>query len=450
MEKKTICLLTKILRNHGISHCSAETFRLAKHNQTEAIVPMWNVLKDIIGTISQQHCKEKPFYQLEEHNIECASHLHHQFTPQQQLVSYVQQEFYKLGYMSLDFYQLSSNHNASSGSRDLLLAFGWLLCRIDFFGTLLKRMSFPENLALELTDTNVLISNGGMQKCPPTWNIVDCVKHLTLVHGKLMLTCRHLHALQKEQNRLMHKLHLSTQGISLQPGLNHLTRTEAKHLRSQTEEKLTSQFENLNSKIEDILNWKKSENVFWKWMESVIALKTLDSEKVISQSNSDENNLKSLGLCIPMSDKLCLQEAKKKLNETLIQYDQYVNRLDELWHKKQPTFPTQVHRQITKDIDEKLKDLDAKNNESYSQKKLAIVHQTTNQYKYCFDDPKSQISHMTATQKNHSTIIKKKDSIEENIAYVNEKNGRTKKKLKLELDSISSEFQNLICIPVYN
>ena len=450
MEKKAICLVTRILRSHGISNCSAETFRLAKHDQTEAVVPMWYLLKDMIENFCVQHHKKRCLLQFTQHcNDDSNHHHHHDDIPLQHVVLFVQSEFHRLGYMSWDFYQLSQD-DVSFGSRDLLLAFAWLLCHVDFVGLLLKRMTFSEQIKLKFTGKK---KGGVARKIPPTWNIIDCVKYMILIHGKMILTCRQLHALQREQNRLTHKLYASTQGISLQPGLNHLMPAEAQLLHT-SEEKLAFHLEDINSRIEDILKWKEFENAFWKWMESVIMLKAANSEKVLCeyQKGSEENkmtNSANLDFKITADVKLGLQVANKRLNEIFVQYGPYINNLDSIWHKKQQTLSRKEHSKIIMEFHRKVKKLDAQNNEN-SPKKLAFVHQATNQHRYCFDCPKSQLNNMVTCESNSKMIMKKKDSVEEDIVCVNKNNNILERKFEMELESISNEFQHLICIPVSN
>lgn len=444
----------RILRSHGISNCSAETFRLAKHDQTEAVVPMWNLLKDMIENVRYQHQKERVPLQFVEHCNDIATNNQQQqldnMSPSQ-IVLFVKEEFYRLGYMSCDFYQLSLD-NISTGSRDLLLAFAWFLCHIDFIGLLLNRMSFVEQALPKSTGLTVPANDRLARKVPPTWNIIDCIKHMILIHGKLRLTCRHLHALQREQNRLAHKLHVSTQGMSLQPGLNHLTPAEAQLLRT-NEEKQTSQLEDINSKIEDLLKWKESENVFWKWMESVVVLKAANSDKVLSdgQNASEDDkvtNSTSLGLSITSKEELRLQEAKERLNESLSRCGPYINNLDRVWNEKQPTLSSNEHSKIISEFHAKIQRLDAQNKENSSQK-LPLLQQTTKQHSYCFDCPKSQANNLETAESNSRKIIQKKNSLKEDIADINEKIVNLQRKFKLELDSISDEFQHLICVPHY-
>lgn len=312
--KETIDLLTRVLRGNGTSKIKAETFRLAKFDKDEAVPALWRLLFELLyyldhGTIDEVVIKARS-----------------ELTTQEQVV-YVKQELQGKGFYSRQFSQLPND--MSRGSRELLLALAWLLCAEKVIDKFMENCASPieeDDYTPDVQRVDLEGSSGSLE-APATMSAIEKLQRLQLLNGKLHLSLKRLYALHRERTRLQHRVHDSTIGVSLTPDRNHLTVLEV-HLLRHPEylKKLLKLLEKDNERLQIMIAWKDHEDIFWKWMESVLELKlketTSDTEQPMVHYNIAPNTVEKM------------LETRKQLEEAILKYEPVIERLEELWETK--------------------------------------------------------------------------------------------------------------------
>ncbi|KFV04390.1 Uncharacterized protein C14orf80, partial [Tauraco erythrolophus] len=143
-------------------------------------------------------------------------------------IRFVKSALWYHGYGRPELYRLPSD--GSAGSRELLLAFSWLLHRLGLLEQLLAR-----NRVKTGDETSVCTVSGqeGTTEIEPEYELegrVD-VRHLQWLNGRLRFQWRSLHAQHQEQCRLLHKIHLFTSGSHVDQILGHFSVTETDLVR---------------------------------------------------------------------------------------------------------------------------------------------------------------------------------------------------------------------------
>ncbi|KAF5901741.1 dynein light chain 1, axonemal, partial [Clarias magur] len=148
------------------------------------------------------------------------------------------------------------------GSRDLLLAFSWLIASGNLLEALLRD---------RLLELDVLSSAAGGLPKEPELDLKQCeekdLRMLQWQYGKLKLQWRNLLTAQQEQAKLADKVcvHMSSPPSS-HPGTVHVPNLST----STALEKDLQRTRSLNGILEAYLEWKNMEPLFWCWMDSVI------------------------------------------------------------------------------------------------------------------------------------------------------------------------------------
>ena len=114
--KETINLLCKVIDHHGSTKLTPETLRVAKFDKDEATKPMWMLLFETNRFLNYGsfECVEAITEERKRDVVLCTKH-----------------EMFSRGYFAKDFFILPND--MTSGSREVLLAFGWSLARGKFF-----------------------------------------------------------------------------------------------------------------------------------------------------------------------------------------------------------------------------------------------------------------------------------------------------------------------------
>jgi len=134
------------------------------------------------------------------------------------------------------------------------------------------------------------------------------------VNSKLRFGLRRLHGLVIENANLQHQIHECHNMSSLEAHLCHHP-----HLLSH----YMIEIENEHRKLNLFLFWNENEDIFWKWMESV-----LDQTTPIEQ-DEDENDDKYESL--NQADCQRLEAEKQKFNAAIDTLDSALVRLEQLW-----------------------------------------------------------------------------------------------------------------------
>ncbi|GAB1607318.1 tubulin epsilon and delta complex protein 1-like [Argonauta hians] len=425
MEKKVISLLTKILASHGALKVKAETFRLSKLNKSEAVIPMLGLLFDVIhiykfGKPHVAHCCCNLRFQASntlDYDPHCA-------------LDFVQRELFNLGYKSCDLFSI--HEDLSSGSRELLLAFSWFISKIDFIGILLRKY-FCNTAEQFNIDKKSDINDKSVSKL----SISDQLKYLVMINNKIRMTSRLVQALQQECNLSAHRLHEETQGQSVQPNMNHLTLREVKMLRCDPK-KLSKQLQTDNNRLQELLQWREQEDVFWDWMKTVLALKIIPEQSTNSNHSSD----------LTYKDCQFLVEAKTNLEKALLPYNNIISDLDKIWMEKKLQMCEKDLNEIAKEIDLEIDLFHKKHNIPH---KLHIS-QSEHSY-YLVSDTGSQTSNSKQFTKKHLdesvTLINDQINHLEHLIYELDDKILTKQEsYQKQIDEVAAKFKEFACIPV--
>uniref|UniRef100_A0A8C4IYQ8 Tubulin epsilon and delta complex 1 n=1 Tax=Dromaius novaehollandiae TaxID=8790 RepID=A0A8C4IYQ8_DRONO len=184
-------------------------------------------------------------------------------------IRFVKSVLWYHGYGRPELYRLPSD--GSAGSRELLLAFSWLLHRISLLEQLLarNRVRTGDETSVCTCEDDLTNSQKGRTEIAPEYSLEDKVdvRYLQWLHGRLRFQWRSLHALHQEQSKLLHKIHLFTSGSHMDKILGHFSVTETELIRQPENYKQLLQFlESETMQLEAFLEWKQLEQVYWHWM----------------------------------------------------------------------------------------------------------------------------------------------------------------------------------------
>lgn len=227
---------------------SPEIFRRAKFNRPEAAPALWRLLFRVLSPLRE----------------DCAAAL---LGPGDQ-AHWVKVVLHSYGYPRPALAQLPED--GSQGSRELLLAFSWLMARGPLLECLLSQTCMRLGDQVPTCECETLASPGLAALQVDAGGSVD-LRFLQWLMGKLRFRWRSLICSQQEQCALLSKIHTYTHGCHRDQNLGHLSVTETKMLRDpEGSQKLLQALEQENARLEAALEWRRYELVFWKWMDTVL------------------------------------------------------------------------------------------------------------------------------------------------------------------------------------
>ncbi|XP_053553833.1 tubulin epsilon and delta complex protein 1 isoform X3 [Bombina bombina] len=167
-------------------------------------------------------------------------------------MGFVKSVLWNQGYGRSAFYHLP--HNSTDGSRELLLAFSWILSKMKVLEKILEmnRVKVGDEIAVCTCPQDLGFKAN--EDASPLLK-VD-VRYLQWLSGKLRFSWKILHAAEQEKCALLYKL------LQL--------------------------LESESSCLEAYLEWKQLEPVYWQWMESVLE-SGLEEEKIISAKSTNRD-----------------------------------------------------------------------------------------------------------------------------------------------------------------
>uniref|UniRef100_A0A8C6YV88 Tubulin epsilon and delta complex 1 n=1 Tax=Nothoprocta perdicaria TaxID=30464 RepID=A0A8C6YV88_NOTPE len=187
----------------------------------------------------------------------------------------VKRALWYYGYGRRQLYGLRGD--GSAGSRELLLAFSWLLLRLALPERLLARRG-----ASAADEASVCtVSASCLTEMAPDYSLEDPVdvRYLQWLSGRLRFQWQSLHALHQEQCKLLHKIHLFTSGCHMDKVLGHLSVTETDLVRQpENYKQLLESLESETVQLEAFLEWKQLEQIYWQWMVMNQTMKTREEE----------------------------------------------------------------------------------------------------------------------------------------------------------------------------
>ncbi|KAM9130020.1 tubulin epsilon and delta complex protein 1 isoform 3-T3 [Pangshura tecta] len=231
------------------SRPAPETFRLAKFDRPEASLQIWRLLYSLLKHIHDGGWTEPNTIGTQ--------------------IRFVKSVLWYHGYGRPEFYQLPSD--GSQGSRELLLAFSWLLNRISLLERLLtvNRVKIGDEASVctcEDNNSNSWKNRTKIALKPCLKREVD-VRYLQWLTGRLRFQWRSLHVDHEEQCKLLHKIHSYTSGCHMDQTIGHFSVTETDLIRQPDSYKqLLQLLESETSRLQAFLEWKRLEPVYWHWM----------------------------------------------------------------------------------------------------------------------------------------------------------------------------------------
>lgn len=328
--RETIELLCCILRDNGMSAFQAETLRKAKFDQADACAALWKLLFELIF-----FCQHR----------QVGTPMLTAFTTMKtdDRVIYVKKEMQRSGYMSRVFAALPPD--MSHGSRELLLAFAWLLNKESIIHKFMDNRASPiQDDVLSLCETKDsehlmnLPTFGDKQQSP-----AHRIQQMLVLNNKVKFSLRLLHAAQQEHATLTHRIHNATYGVSLLPDMNHLTTFQVQMLRHpQQMKRVISLLEQDSIRLENLLHWEDKETMFWEWLESVLELKLQQqASSRVSDENSDSREdgvaTRTVFLDVPPTLAADIAESRQSLMSMILHYESAIEKLEDLWTTKKST-----------------------------------------------------------------------------------------------------------------
>ncbi|KFQ20202.1 Uncharacterized protein C14orf80, partial [Merops nubicus] len=153
-------------------------------------------------------------------------------------IRFVKSALWYHGYGRPELSRLPSD--GSAGSRELLLAFSWLLHRLSLLEQLLARNRVKTGDETSVCTVSMFVSftssahnQRGTTEIAHECGLEDTVdvRYLQWLNGRLRFQWRSLHAQHQEQCKLLHKIHLFTSGSHMDQTLGHFSVTETEVIR---------------------------------------------------------------------------------------------------------------------------------------------------------------------------------------------------------------------------
>ena len=269
--QKTIRLFCTIFEDTGAPRPSAETLRMAKFNKEDAVDSMWALLGQLIVLVK---------FLLEKRRIPkaCSSSISWHCTRSEVLYS-----LYACGYRRVKLFALCS---VSTSARELLLAFAWMLSHVKFFERLqhcyidsLNADAVPcrpqEKGMLAARDKDAAAYASSFKDC-------EAIRLLSGLHQRVQNAERLSLSSEQALIRRTHTLHRHTLSAVKAAGAHgqvkapHLTVHETYLLRHpKLMEEHLRVMELCTQGLANLLEWRQGhEQLFWQWMESVVALES--------------------------------------------------------------------------------------------------------------------------------------------------------------------------------
>ncbi|CAF0912369.1 unnamed protein product [Adineta ricciae] len=260
--------LCQILSLHGFSMITFETFQLAKFNQNQSTLPLWRLIYEMLHfdhLATSQNFDNDKFTQ----------------TPKGVIVDQIKRDLFNRGYTYEHF--LSLDPNMQTGSQQLLVCVGWLIYHLNLIDQCMRQSL-----------TSISDDNDKTDKA----ELIEQIKQTFYSNSKIRSRLQALDRIDNPDNRRFSSFELQ---------LHRYPHLITKYINELDEEQ---------HKLSLFLFWDKHENIFWKWMESVLD----------QPSTSVEND--------QLADKIdyrYLEAEKQKFNAAVDTLDNALVRLKHLW-----------------------------------------------------------------------------------------------------------------------
>ncbi|XP_052272614.1 tubulin epsilon and delta complex protein 1-like [Dreissena polymorpha] len=423
--KETINILVNILQLNGFSKCKPEYFRLAKFDNNETVEQFWNMLFEMTLFLQYGQSSTSPYYTLRE----CSKDVKVRLT---------KRSLQDMGYLSPQFSSLPAD--MTCGSRELLLAFAWVLTTQRVMDHI---MEFSVSPLEKCFPSSTGAQKSRDRRMPDHLSVCKRLQRHQLLNGKLHLTLKHMFALHRESCRLQHKVHTCTEGVSVTPVLPHLRPGEVyllqhpQHLNTMLEA-----FEKEIKMLNCVILWQEHEHNFWKWMESVLALK-LQEQAQASRASLVHYN-------ISCSDLPNLAQTRRQLETCILQLEPVISHLEDLWFSKQKEMHMSDAERLAYTVNVELN----ARQQAIGTSPASIHHQLTGRPVFVHAKPEpKQVNRVFIPELQKTESVGEFVNIETEIAKIQSEINvlelviESKERFyKQKLDSLAARVPNSICI----
>ena len=304
--RETIEALCTILNNYCPDKVSAENFRQAKFDKEEATVTLWETLHAVLWTESLKPVGKS------DHDV----------------VNFCKHKMFHKGYRVKDFFLLPED--MSHGSRELMLALGWLMAKEDVvtkFINKLEPLIFEDPpMDLPLYDKIPLptaLDDFTKQKDSKT--SVDVAERLILNYNKIYSSLKSLLASKNEYTKIVCKLHTIPK-TSKSQSLSHFLSQDIYFLRHpQKLAKYQERLEWFCHYTKALVFWSLNELTFWKWMESVLDAKAQNDSKTEDEIEKPDGG--------QQNELFKPSRALQKAKEHHVEFSQVLNAQETVYRK---------------------------------------------------------------------------------------------------------------------
>lgn len=313
--RETIEALCSVLNSNCPTKASAECFRLAKFNKDEATESLWSTLFTVL-------CTENLTKPIDKGNPS--------------VVAFCKHKMFHKGYRLNEFFRLPDD--MTRGSRELMLALGWLIAREDVVSSFINKLeplvfedppmdsSLYDKIPLPRA-LDVFRGLTNIENCDKTIDLVEC---FILQYNKLNSSLKNLLGSMNEYTKIMCKLHSVPKSSKSQTS-SHFSSQDVYFLRYPHElAKYQEKLEWFCSHAKDLVCWSSNELTFWKWMESVLDGKILDS--AVEESAQCDGH-EQAPQCKPNKDLQNAKEHQVRLSQILNAQEPTYRQVSKTWKK---------------------------------------------------------------------------------------------------------------------
>ncbi|CAF1442640.1 unnamed protein product [Rotaria sp. Silwood1] len=405
----------QILSLYGFSPITPELFRLAKFNRNEATIPLWRLIFEILHFDPINYNQQQIINKFDQ-------------TPKDELVNMIKSNLFTCGY-TYEYFLILDN-KMEKGSQQLLICLGWLIYQMKLIEKCMEKCLNTDSI-FDYDDTNSLYKTDNIEQVKYSSqekDLVKQVKQAMRLNSKLRFGLRRLHGLVIENANLQHQIHSYHNMSSLEAYL-----CQHPHLLSH----YMIELENEHRKLNLFLFWNQHENIFWKWMESVL-----------DQTTIEQDNNENIYEPLQQIDCQRLEAEKQKFNAAIDTLDSALVRLEQLW------ISNNNDTSIERDISSIVISIDTKVSSLFNQllstnNSLLSIKSNSNQL-YFLHKPYRLVYNKKndSNNNNNSHLIKSNDFEYEtkclNILQTNI--DQHIEKQKTILDTISHQFQNVMIV----
>ncbi|KAM4014339.1 tubulin epsilon and delta complex protein 1 isoform 2-T3 [Anomaloglossus baeobatrachus] len=344
------------------------------------------------------------------------------------------------GYGRPAFYNLPDDGDV--GSREILLAFSWLLHRVKILEILLekKRVKVGDHVTICLCPDPEVSTQKPKESSTPSKQDVD-VRFLQWMNGKLRFHWRALYAAHLEECALLYQIHSYTQGCHIDKNAGHLSLMEAELIRHpQSCDKVVQAMASEISYLEAYIEWKHVESVYWQWMVTVL------------ESAPEDGN----GVPVPIPDTVCtyvttsaippyMPTDVEGLSECLRDTQDQLHKLAGLWKSSQAQiketeteFGEKELSKIKQEVKQKMERIKPRGAEAKD------IHGS---YQLLLKEhkPQTSVNKEWSTNDVHVTQVTKR--LQADIRKMEAEYHRLQDECRKWLDDIGEELEGIICIP---